>query len=818
MSHKDEGRCRFTGWLDVGLVASIVTIVAFAAAAYGGVEAWSFALLSVLGALVALLGVARLACGDTAGPRAPLWLFVAFVAFSSLQAVPLPGGVASLVSPQRFAATTDSADAAASVSYYPRATLLSVRNLLVALTVFAVSAVALRRSQSVKVLLLGLFVVGCAQSALAVAQLATGAEGIYWAPSDPIAGGAWAGSFVNHSNFCQFLNVTLGAGIGYLLVAMSENRHRSRRRLSSQAAATRYAAVLGGLALHAVAIATSLSRGGMLGMLVGSVVVAAMLSRGKRLRKQSWTLFVVPGLAFALLAVFGFDVVYDRLASLKERDSYTERLELTAATLRCAADHPIFGTGLGTHAFVFPGYDTTGSVDLAEQADNDYAQLAEETGLVGVALVAALVVSLVLALRRALVGSRHSIRYAAYGVAYAAAALAVQSVSDFGLRLPAVYCAAAALAGVGFVVSRSAARVEPSGGRVALALGCLLVAGPIWCWAVAESKRDLSAERWSALAFGVEERIDSAPGVVDPRTRLDLVAAAEQAASIRPGDVEYAYWLNVYRWRLLTSDETQTAAVVTDPDGREFASQVADGLRAARRLCPTYGPAAALEGRIRLALGDEQAPDLIRRAARLAPNDPTVLLTLAELSAAEGESDDAVRQTLVRVVGLDGAYIDEATTILVDQVGRPDWARDLAAGEPDLLRALATQLKSRGDDFASLIEELYAEATDIAEQRVLDGRAPPDRVADLARRKAEAGDGEAAARYYRMALVSEFGNLSWRLALIEVLQRDGRYQEAYDEAKTCLRLRPDNVVARTRLEKLSRLLPAEEPLFELQVE
>ena len=82
--------------------------------------------------------------------------------------------------------------------------------------VFVTVASVFRRPRQIKELLLVIFVIGCVEAALAIAQIATGAQQIYW--SFPSASHrVTSGSFVNYSHFCQFMNLSLGCRPGVSL-------------------------------------------------------------------------------------------------------------------------------------------------------------------------------------------------------------------------------------------------------------------------------------------------------------------------------------------------------------------------------------------------------------------------------------------------------------------------------------------------------------------------------------------------------------------------------------------------------------------------
>src|SRR5947207_1379150 len=72
-------------------------------------------------------------------------------------------------------------------------------------------------------------VIGCAAGMLALAQDLTSSNAIFW--FIPLSRGTKAsgGPFVNHNNFAQFMNLSLGCAVALLLVKVQE-ASSSRRR------------------------------------------------------------------------------------------------------------------------------------------------------------------------------------------------------------------------------------------------------------------------------------------------------------------------------------------------------------------------------------------------------------------------------------------------------------------------------------------------------------------------------------------------------------------------------------------------------------
>jgi O-antigen ligase len=215
-----------------------------------------------------------------------------------------------------------------------------------------------------------------------------------------------------------------------------------------------YGLLLAGIILCALSIFTSMSRNGAISLVIAATVIGTALFYRGSLNWRGWLLGAVPLAVLAVLLVVGFDAVYNRLATLRDARAYAGRWEMTAATLRAWSHYPLWGTGLGTHEFVFPMFDTAVMPALAAHADNDYAQLLEEMGLAGAAIVAVFVIGVAaIAVSLALRG-RTASSAAAYGIAFGLIAVAIHSASDFGQRVPANLCLSAAMCGLLVAISR----------------------------------------------------------------------------------------------------------------------------------------------------------------------------------------------------------------------------------------------------------------------------------------------------------------------------------------------------------------------------
>jgi len=207
-----------------------------------------------------------------------------------------------------------------------------------------------------------------------------------------------------------------------------------------------------------VAMFVTGSRAGVVLSLMALVTAFTLFLRRHLSRRSSivTVLMIAPAVALLLLQVVGTAVGrrFDEQAL-----SDGGRLETYRATFRMIADHPWFGTGLGTFAWGYPAYrsDHISMWGVWDRAHDTLLELTAEAGLPLAALVAgAWAVALALLLRGVLVRRRDLIVPVAALVVSALAAL--HSLVDFSLQIPGFAIVTFALMGAGLAQS-----VRPSG-------------------------------------------------------------------------------------------------------------------------------------------------------------------------------------------------------------------------------------------------------------------------------------------------------------------------------------------------------------------
>jgi O-antigen ligase len=216
-----------------------------------------------------------------------------------------------------------------------------------------------------------------------------------------------------------------------------------------------------------VAVLLSLSRGGWLGLAVGSAVMLLLATpRGIRIaRKTALEKDPEPNperqlLAFARSSRFrlalagsamviavallfvGPDARFDAALRVQQSASgdYTilDRLSAWKSGLALFGDFPLVGAGLGASPEILPRYQLPPWSELYfNHAHNDYLELLAETGIVGTALFAWFAYLLIDRLRRGARWLTPEVTPAFAGVVGGIAAMCMIDLFDFDLRIPA---------------------------------------------------------------------------------------------------------------------------------------------------------------------------------------------------------------------------------------------------------------------------------------------------------------------------------------------------------------------------------------------
>jgi tetratricopeptide (TPR) repeat protein len=285
----------------------------------------------------------------------------------------------------------------------------------------------------------------------------------------------------------------------------------------------------------------------------------------------------------------------------------------------------------------------------------------------------------------------------------------------------------------------------------------------------------------------------------------DLISNASAAAAYQPGDVKYQHWLNVYRWKSISRlTNPQTGEVIVPERAMDAVHRIVDELHKARLLCPTYGATYCVVGQLeKSALNDPKGAEHIRRGFQLAPCDPTACFVAGLLDTEEQKIDESFEK-LSRAVELDGGFFKNAADVYINRLNRPDLALAIAGDNINWLSYVADALaKMEGRN--GIIVETRAKVIELLKQKCSEPDAPALAHASLANIYRCEKDNEAAIKHYHRAVELDDSQVQWRFALARLLADAERIPEAIQEAKCCLRIRPQCKAAERLLAELSAL-------------
>ncbi|MCP4263603.1 MAG: hypothetical protein GY774_39765 [Planctomycetes bacterium] len=805
----------------------LILLLAFMPLAFGAVEAWSEEVVVALAAVISVCFLLKLIFERNtrviwSWAYVPVTLFVLIVVF---QLIPLPGGAVSVISPgtttvkkELLGDLPNSSELLKSMtlSFYSNATKHDLRLILAIAAVFFVVVNVYCRAERIKRLLMAIAIIGGAISLLALAQNLFGNGKIYWIV--PTAyGEAYSGTFVNHSHYGQFMNLSIGAAIGLIMVKVHRAFTGKKitpllvfEYLGSPAAMLMWFLVVM-IIIGMATVFISLTRGGMVSMFIAAGFTTLTLSSQRSLKGRGWIMALIALGAFVCVLYIGFDAVYDRLASLRElHQAQGGRWQIVKNISLAWSKFPVIGTGLGTHEVVYPMFDRSTIAALAGHAENEYAQAAEETGLMGLVTLVCFGILIWANYIRNIKNDSVPICSAAYGLGFGLLAIMLHSLSDFGQHLPAnaflsaVFCALLlGLIPAGQKNNPTMKVVETSQVSKSLRIAVLVCASGVWAWALlgANSAR-LAEARWKK-ALVVEQGLMEKDWQGSDEEYIELLSNAAAAADYQPGNVKYRHWLNVYRWRSISRiTDPNTGAIIIPEQTIEFVRRIVHELHNARTLCPTYGATYCVVGQLeKFILDDPNGAERIRKGFQLAPCDPTACF-VAGLLDAEEQQIDASFEKFSRAVELDGRYFKTIADVYINHVSRPDLAVAIAGGNSSHLSYIANTLVGT-EEHGDIVEEAQVRVVELLKKKCSEPDAPAWAFASMANIYRKEYDNEAAIEYYRRALALDYGQIHWRYAMARLLAETNRLLEAIHEARICLRLRPEFKAAEKLIADLS---------------
>lgn len=433
------------------LLAGLLALLAiWLPAPFGSVHLWAHAVLRVVAAvLLGLVLLARVRWPREVGLAAAALAGIAVLGL--VQSLRVPAALAGLLSPRHAAlaeASRGGGPAGVPLSLAPE------QSRGFALTWGAVAASGLAAGVAGRQRW-GRRVAGAGLVAAALFQVLYGArswmgDGRLWGREVAGTGERLRGTFVNPDHFALYLEIVLPVVLaaGWWCVRRVKKEPMEFKVLVAGPP------LLVWLLLF-VALAFTGSRAGLVAGLFAAVLQGVLIAATARHWKPGVSGLVAAAMGLLAVAFIGLQEGLGRwLATSAHELTWNDRLEVYGRTLDLWQRFPLLGSGLATFREAFPAVQGSPSPGAWWHAHNDYLELLATTGLAGAALLLVALVAVVRGLLRALrAGHRTEDRCAAAAALGALAAVAIHSLFDFGLTMPANAATLAILCGLGIAAA-----------------------------------------------------------------------------------------------------------------------------------------------------------------------------------------------------------------------------------------------------------------------------------------------------------------------------------------------------------------------------
>lgn len=347
------------------MVKSLIFLIIFIPLFSGLGQFWPTALSEVVVfSLVAILFIKR----ETPFLlKTPLeYSFLLFLGFVLAQLFPLPSRAINLVSVNTHNLYTAAIpgynlnkgffDSWRTLSVYGHATLFGFFKILAFCGAFFFTVNKVKTKNRIERIMIVIILTGVLETLYGLLEYFTRQQYIPFLVKYRVQPDIVTGTFLDRNHFAYYLGLCIPVGIGLLIARSKEMRFK----------------VLLGLAVAIMSLAVILSGSlsGIASLLISLVVTAAIFLCLKD--KRFIPVFILIGLASFL----GLGrVIY----ILSEKGRITQWQD----TIKLIKDFPVFGTGLGTYASIFPKYNSVKTYVIHNHARQEYLELLSETGILG---------------------------------------------------------------------------------------------------------------------------------------------------------------------------------------------------------------------------------------------------------------------------------------------------------------------------------------------------------------------------------------------------------------------------------------------------
>jgi O-antigen ligase/tetratricopeptide (TPR) repeat protein len=389
------------------------------------------------------------------------------------------------------------------ISLTPHETLLNLLTVASCMLIFLVAVQRLQRQEDVMRILNWIAASTAVMATFGVAQLVFGNGKFFWFYEHPFTDATRVakGAFTNANHFCHFIALGIPLWL-WKFASVDTGQVASRDAWKGGGSGDRWnlesILAAGSLLVIGAALLLSQSRGGVVVGVAGTALTLLLLWRQKMV--GTGTAMLVVGVAAACgvsLIFFGNRIeslVEQSLteltsADLEKLDEDGSRRQIWLADIAAAKEFPILGTGLGSHAEVYPTYlDAPNTGVEYTHAENGYIQVAMETGVAGLTVVGLFILLVAYWCARGMWISRSTATSAPLAAIVTVLAMNLgHSVTDFIWYVPACMVAGLLLAACAvrlYQLSAPTLPAQPEGVSFFLrgAWATLAVGVMVFCW------------------------------------------------------------------------------------------------------------------------------------------------------------------------------------------------------------------------------------------------------------------------------------------------------------------------------------------------
>jgi hypothetical protein len=291
---------------------------------------------------------------------------------------------------------------------------------------------------------------GFAVSLLGIMQAATAGRYVYWRFASELQGANPFGPFFNRNHFATWVIMALPFCLGYMAARSGKNGeqpdHVAMRTRLAHAIDPRTAWLMTAALIMSVALLLTLSRAGLLALGVSGGLT--LLLAGRSLTPRGRRGLIASAGLVALLGLAWADIPALRARVAGTQTGLANRFVIWRESAPVARDFWLTGTGAGTYQEAMFVYQRSDRVVFFNQAHNHYLQVATEGGVLLIGAVGFALVTLVRLGRARVKDDKSGMVWIRIGAACGLFAVALQSVWETGLVMPANAALAAVLAAI----------------------------------------------------------------------------------------------------------------------------------------------------------------------------------------------------------------------------------------------------------------------------------------------------------------------------------------------------------------------------------